>query len=161
MILSTHAVVGGAIASLIPAHPVLAVIAGFASHFAIDAIPHWDYPLCSISAGKDADNRRLRLSRGLLLDLFLIGTDGCIGLALTVWLFAAPATAWTIVLGATAGMLPDALQLAYSLYPREPLVAFQRLHGWIHSKQKLGWRLGASSQFALGAVVSTVAFALA
>ena len=38
MILSTHAVVGGAIASLMPGHPVLAFGIGVASHFAIDAI---------------------------------------------------------------------------------------------------------------------------
>src|SRR6516225_11831962 len=44
MILSTHAIVGGTIASLFPSHPALVVAAGFASHFAIDAIPHWDYP---------------------------------------------------------------------------------------------------------------------
>jgi hypothetical protein len=60
MILSTHAVVGGAIASLVPSDPILAAAAGFASHFAIDAIPHWDYPLRSISVGKGADNRRLK-----------------------------------------------------------------------------------------------------
>jgi hypothetical protein len=51
MILSTHAIVGGAIASLFPSHLVLVVAAGFASHFAIDAIPHWDYPLQAIKAG--------------------------------------------------------------------------------------------------------------
>jgi len=49
MILSTHAVVGGAIASFIPLHPLLVAVAGFASHFAIDAIPHWDYRLRSQS----------------------------------------------------------------------------------------------------------------
>jgi hypothetical protein len=34
-----------------------------ASHFAIDAIPHWDYPMRSIAVGKSADNRSLRLNR--------------------------------------------------------------------------------------------------
>jgi hypothetical protein len=63
MILSTHANFGGTIASLFPSEPLFAVVAGFASHFAIDAIPHWDYPLRSISVGKGADNRRLNLSR--------------------------------------------------------------------------------------------------
>ena len=63
MILSTHAIVGGAIASLFPSHPALVAVAGFASHFAIDAIPHWDYPLRSISTGQGADNRRLKVDR--------------------------------------------------------------------------------------------------
>jgi hypothetical protein len=58
--LSTHAIVGGAIASLISSHPLLAAVAGFTSHFVIDAIPHWDYRLRSIAVGKGADNRSLR-----------------------------------------------------------------------------------------------------
>jgi len=33
MILSTHAIVGGAIASLFPTHPAVAIVGGFASHF--------------------------------------------------------------------------------------------------------------------------------
>src|SRR6516164_6101449 len=45
LILATHAIVGAATASQIPNHPVIALLAGIASHFAIDAIPHWDYPL--------------------------------------------------------------------------------------------------------------------
>jgi hypothetical protein len=32
-----------AIASLMPSHPLLSAIAAFAGHFAIDAIPHWDW----------------------------------------------------------------------------------------------------------------------
>lgn len=73
MILCTHAIIGGAIASLLPLNPAAAAIAGFASHFAIDAIPHWDYPLRSISLGKDADNRRLSLSSATLTDFAIIG----------------------------------------------------------------------------------------
>lgn len=56
MILSTHAVVGGAIGSLFPSHPILVALLGFTSHFVIDAIPHWDYPLKSISVKPNAHN---------------------------------------------------------------------------------------------------------
>jgi hypothetical protein len=41
-------------------------------------------------------------------------------------------------------MLPDPLQFAHSLFPREPLNTLQRFHGWIHSKRKLAWRLPAA-----------------
>ncbi len=157
MILSTHAIVGGAIASLFPSHPALAVLAGFASHFAIDAIPHWDYPLQSISVGNGADNRRLRIGAALIGDLALIGLDACAGLALSLFLFATPATALIIALGAIAGMLPDALQFVYSVYQREPLKSLQRFHSWIHSKRKLQWRLGVSSQAAFAVLVSVLA----
>jgi len=100
MILSTHAVVGGAIASLFPSHPVLVAVAAFASHFAIDAIPHWDYPLRAIKLKRDANNRGLLADRRLLYDLALIGFDACGGLLMTIWLFATPATIGVIVLGA-------------------------------------------------------------
>jgi hypothetical protein len=44
MILSTHAVVGAALASFVPSHPFAAFMIGFASHFALDTIRrpfHW------------------------------------------------------------------------------------------------------------------------
>ena len=160
MILSTHAIVGGAVASLLPSHPVLVVVLGFASHFVIDAIPHWDYPLQSISVKPGADNRKLRLDRRLVLDLFLISLDAFAGLAAAIFLFAPPASPVVIALGAVAGMLPDPLQFAHSLYPHQPLKILQRFHVWIHSKQRLGWRLGASTQALFAVAVTGVAFGL-
>jgi hypothetical protein len=44
MILTTHAVVGAALASFVPEHPAVAFVVGFGSHFILDAIPHVDYP---------------------------------------------------------------------------------------------------------------------
>jgi hypothetical protein len=148
MILSTHAIVGGALASLFPSNPVAIIAAGFASHFAIDAIPHWDYRLRSISVGPGARNR-LTLDGALLHDLVLIGLDACAGLALAVGIFATPATVAAIVLGALAAMLPDPLQFVHTLYPHEPLSSLQSFHRWIHTKRQLGWRTGVSSQIAL------------
>jgi hypothetical protein len=157
MILSTHAIVGGAIASLFPSHPTLAVVAGFASHFALDAIPHWDYPLRSITVGNRADNRRLKIGTALIRDLILIGLDACAGLALALFLFATPATALIIALSAIAGMLPDALQFVHSVYEREPLKSLHRFHSWIHSKRRVQWRIGVSSQAAFAVLVSVLA----
>jgi hypothetical protein len=157
MILSTHAVVVGAIASLVPSDPILAAVVGFASHFAIDAIPHWDYPLRLISVGKGAGNRRLRLNQAVIIDLISIGVDACAGIALAIWLFATPASTWVIALGATAAILPDPLQFVHSVHPQEPLVTLQRFHERVHSKRKLAWKLGVSSQIPFAAVLSVVA----
>src|SRR5258708_20443215 len=90
MILTTHAIVGGALASLFPSHPIIAVAAGFASHFAIDAIPHWDYSLRSIMVAPGRRNQ-LKLGRLLLQDVGLIGFDACAGLALAISFFSTPA----------------------------------------------------------------------
>jgi hypothetical protein len=160
MILSTHAVVGGAIASLLPSHPIFAVLAAFASHFVIDAIPHWDYSLRSIAIGRCANNRGLRLSRGVLIDLTKIAFDACAGLVLALWLFATLASVWVVGLAACAAMLPDPLQFVHSLSPREPLKTLQRFHSWIHSKRKLAWGFGVSSQIAFASAVSALAVAM-
>jgi hypothetical protein len=157
MILCTHAIVGGAVASLFPSHPALVAVAGFASHFVIDAIPHWDYPLQTISTGANADNRSLRLDRRLILDLMLISFDACAGLAIAIWLFGTPATMGVIALGSFTAILPDALQFSQSLYPHEPLKSFQRFHQRIHSNQKLSWPIGISSQALFAAAVSVIA----
>ena len=160
MILSTHAIVGGAIASLFPSHPALVVAAGFASHFAIDAIPHWDYPLQAISVRPAAGSAALNLDRRLWGDLSLIALDASVGLVLAIWLFATPATMGVILLGALAAMVPDPLQVVHALYPREPLKSLQRFHQWIHAKRKLSWPLGASSQAIFAAAVSGIAIVL-
>ena len=157
MILCTHAIVGGAIASLFPSHPVAVVAAGFASHFAIDAIPHWDYPLRSISIGPGARNQ-WRIDRARLRDVSLIGFDALAGLALAVYLFATSATVAAVLLGALAAMLPDPLQFVQSLYPRGPLNWLQGFHLWIHTKRQLDWPIGVSSQIAFAiAVIGIVA----
>jgi hypothetical protein len=154
MILSTHAVVGGAVASVLPSHPIIGVIAAFVSHFVVDAIPHWDYPLRSIALGPEARNQ-LSWRGARLRDLTLIASDGCAGMLLAVLLFSTPATVNIIAFAAMAAMLPDPLQFAYTLYPREPLKSLQRFHGWMHTKYQIESRVGITSQLAF--VVAVIA----
>jgi hypothetical protein len=68
------------------------------------------------------------LSRTVLPDPAIIAMDVRAGLALTLWLFGTPASAGDIVLGAIAAMLPDPLQFAHSLFPRELLNTLRRFH---------------------------------
>jgi hypothetical protein len=159
MILSTHAIVGGALANLLPSHPVVAIAAGFASHFAIDAIPHRDYPLQSISVAPGHPHK-LKLNRRLMQEMVLIGFDGSAGLALAVGLFATPATVVVVLLGALAAMLPDPLRFLHSLYPYGPLNSLQRFHHWIHTKRQLDWPIGVSSQIVFVAAVIGISAAL-
>ena len=159
MILSTHAIVGGAIASLSPSYPEIAFVAGVASHFAIDAIPHWDYPLRAISVKPDVSSTMVP---NLLLfrDLGLIALDACVGLGMALWLYGSSAAATAVLLGAVGAMLPDPLQIVHKLYPREPLRSLQRFHGWIHTKRRLRWPFGVSSQLAFVFLVVGLAAAL-
>ena len=152
MILSTHAIVGGAIATFIPGHPALAFAVGVASHFTIDAIPHVDYPLRSISVRRSAPSA-LTLDWRLALDLGLLALDACIGLAIVLWLYASPVTTFAVLAGAFGGMLPDPLQLLQKIYPREPLKSLQRFHVWVHTKRRLSWPLGVISQLSFVGLV--------
>ena len=158
MIMSTHAVVGAALASLIPSHPVAAFVVGFASHFAIDSIPHWDYPLRSISLGPGARNN-VRLSAARLRDLAVIGFDGFAGLILATAIFGTEANLVAVLAGAVGAMLPDPLKFADTLYRCEPLTTIDRFHTWIHSNRKLDWPLGVSSQIAFASAMIGAAMA--
>jgi len=77
-------------------------------------------------------------------DLFRTGSDFAIGLILSAILFpGAPIS--LILLGVIGGVLPDVLQLAYTKIRREPLIALQKFHGWIHSQEKIRNVIGGIS----------------
>jgi hypothetical protein len=161
MILSTHALVGAAIANMFPAHPGAAFVLGFASHFALDAIPHADYPLRSASLDPKI-GAPLRFDRALLRDVFMIGADGLLGLALAIVLFASAENQWAILLGTCGAMLPDAIQFLHARFPREPLRTLQRLHRWAHTKTEINERvaLAIASQVLLVVAFSAVSMAV-
>jgi hypothetical protein len=136
MTLTTHAIVGAAAATLFPQQPVLAFAVAFASHFAIDALPHWDY---NILSKKKNDENRLEehfniKSRAFALDLTRIGSDAILGTILAVaifsfWLFDFPI--WLAVLGAWAGILPDPLQFIYYNTRFKFMEPLQRFHIYV------------------------------
>lgn len=153
MTLTAHAIVGAGIAATIPAHPVLGVSLAFASHFLVDAIPHYDYQIRSASINPNLGGP-LRFDTPLFIDLGSIALDGLFGLLLAFILFSTP-TQWPLVLAAGfAGQLPDALQFVYLKSKAEPLVTLQKFHHWIHTKEHLRGHL-------VFGVISQVAFLIA
>jgi hypothetical protein len=159
MTLTTHAISGAAIASLLPTHPMLAIGAAFASHFLIDAIPHWDYPISSSSVSPQIGSK-MKFDKALFFDMTRIGFDALLGLSLAWLLFAAPHFSWIIMLGALVAMIPDPLQFVYAHFKHEPLISLQRFHMWIHTKERLKGKplLGVASQIAFNIVVILLAF---
>ncbi|MDE1924654.1 MAG: hypothetical protein KGH79_00530 [Patescibacteria group bacterium] len=159
MTLTTHAIVGAAAASLFPAQPIAAFAAGFASHFAIDAIPHWDYE--PASAVKDKHNplaTDMIIGKAFFEDLAVIAGDALLGLALSVlifnaWLFHVPLL--IVVIGVVAGILPDPLQFLYYKTRSKILEPLQRFHQWIQKPSPIGvapW-IGVGLQCALVVMV--------
>lgn len=139
MILTPHAIIGAAIAQSFHS-PILGFLAAFASHFALDAIPHWHYKIFSRKVDhKNPLNNRVSFGREMIIDALRVSFDGIMGLGLAIYILQ-PAHApweWNIIIGALGGMLPDVLQVAYWLIRREPLVSLQRFHIWCHAKLRL------------------------
>lgn len=136
MTLTTHALTGAVAASFFSAYPLLAFTAAFASHFAVDALPHWDYPIRSATIDPHI-GAKMKYDRAFFLDVVSIGFDMGLGIVLALFLFATPATRTIILIGAIGGILPDPLQFAYTRYPHQPLLSLQRFHQWIHTNHHL------------------------
>ena len=138
MTLATHAVVGAAIAASIPSHPIIGFTLAFASHFVLDAIPHWDYPL--YSSKKDSGDRMnddMVLNKNFLVDLSRIGLDMSIGFLLVLIFFtlASPNLFWIPFIGLCGAVIPDGLQFVYWKWRHQPLITLQKSHIWIHAKK--------------------------
>ncbi len=167
MTLTTHAIVGAAAASLFPAYPIVAFAAGFASHLAIDSLPHWDYKLLSRrmdeKVGKLSTDMDMK-SREFVFDLARIGGDALLGTVLSViifsfWLFHLPL--WFAVMGAWAGILPDPLQFVYFKTRSRLLLPLQRFHIWVQKGKSIHppFYIGILYQFVLvAAVVAAVKY---
>jgi len=158
MTLATHAVIGAAAAHLFPSHPILAALAAFASHFAADAIPHWDYHLFSRTADpKEPLNNNMAINKLFIVDLFRVGNDFLLGMALSLLIFSwnAPETALFTLAGAFFGILPDPLQFAYWKLKWKPLEYLQRFHLFIHAKKRIRSPLmGSTAQAALVTLIA-------
>jgi len=159
MILSTHAIVGAALASFLPAHPIGAFVIGFGSHFVLDAIPHWDYPIRS----RTVDPRigaPVVFDSALWRDTLAIGSDAFFGIVIALLLFGSRESFWAILLGAIGAMLPDPLQFLHARWPHGPLLIHQQFHRWAHTDTKIeGLALGVGTQITL--VAAIVAFTMA
>jgi len=164
MTLTTHALVGAAAASLFPEHPYLAFAAGFASHFAIDALPHWDYGEYLRSMQYDPIQHLhtdMRLGKDFVRDLALIGADALLGFVLTfvaAWLLKiSPEIA---LVGAGAGLYPDLLQFVYFKIKKtrfeRSMARLQLFHAWVQEgkdRTQWGWQKGLGMQASLVLVI--------
>lgn len=142
MTLGTHIVVAGAAGALFAGNPIMAFFLGIASHFAVDAIPHWDWPIKSIqSTGEKATEGKMGGGfSAILRDFSFAGLDvlwGVVVLSIAASFFNISIFSFWFVAVVAGGVLPDALQLLYFMFKREPLTTIQRFHGWIHTDRKI------------------------
>lgn len=152
MMLSTHAVAGAAVAELFPNHPVLAFVVGFASHFVLDSLPHWDYKLRSARKNENPLETDMELGRDFIVDIGKIAVDNVVGFAAALAFAKFTHLPLSIAfIGACGGVIPDALQFVYFKTRSKLLEPLQRFHIWIQEGRSLHiatWK-GISLQAAL------------
>ncbi len=142
MTLATHMVVGAAAASVFTNHPVEAFVVGWASHYVMDAIVHWDYPL-SITGGTEQVPLNIKQApiKLIAFDVGKVLLDVAIGgliLGLLAWrLHLNFDNIWILFAGAIGGTIPDFLQFLYGVFKVKILALLQRFHGFMHAKRGL------------------------
>ncbi len=144
MILSSHIITASAVAAPLLARPmdfanaVFIFIVSFLSHYAIDAISHWDYELNSIEELPSGDKKIVATKISILKDLFKNSADGIIGLIGALFIIGFPDNLekffafGLIIIGA---ILPDFLELCYVVFNKFPLNIFHKIHIFIHGKR--------------------------
>ena len=158
MILATHAVVGAAVARLFPHYPLIGFLAAFASHYVLDAVPHWNYHLRSFRSTKETGRGRpdMTWGRDAFVDLSRIALDGMLGVGLAFLIFRPQSwhDALITLLGIAGGVLPDALEFLYWKLGGKPLAFLQWMHHTIHFKEDIkNPIIGASLQVGLVAIL--------
>ncbi len=141
MTLTTHAIVGAAAASLFPTHPYAAFVAGFVSHLAIDALPHWDEGSVAlrsmVSTGPSKLDRDMRLGWDFVLDLLYLGSEAVAGLvvAIGVLVLMIGIPLPIVLIGVAAGLLPDIIHFVYFKTRSVLLTDFQLFHAFIQNEK--------------------------
>ena len=142
MTLTTHSVVGASIAVLSSANPFAAFLLGFTSHFLLDSIPHWDYPLASGNKAVDPMENDLIVGKSFLVDLLYIAIDASLGLLLGLLLLPSYHMGFTpllqspILWSIIGAVLPDLLQFVYFKTKAEPFTTIYRFHKFIHAQYR-------------------------
>lgn len=136
MFLTVHAAAAAAVGQFIDSPP-LAFLAGFASHFVLDTIPHGDE---SIRHWRAFKTPRQRIAAAALIDFSIL-------LVMTIlWLSRSPVANFPSMVYAMAGsILPDALWGLHELTQTPLLSWYERSHGAVHrllTKKQITMRQG-------------------
>lgn len=145
MILISHGIIGAAVGRLFPAHPLLAFLAGMATHYAMDAIPHWEYKLLSVFRDDNTGFKKARIGIRFAIDILSALLDLLAGGVLSFLIFsgdfAGDGLPASLIAGIIGGILPDGFQFLHMLFPKFRLLAtHQTFHNRIHARRRLNDR---------------------
>ncbi len=163
MILVTHGIVGASIALSMPNSPVLGAVLAFASHFLLDAIPHWDYELKSLESQKDPLLTKIIRNHHLYPDMCRVAFDGLLGLSLplVIMFLLVGNHLYIALLGAVFAILPDFFQFLFFKTKAKWLGWYIKFHNLVHSKKRFDGRPGIGIVMQVGIwAIAIVAVAL-
>lgn len=140
MILLSHSIIGVAAASVFPSNPMLAFSVALASHYIMDAIPHWDYKLLSSKEdSKTPLNNDIVIGENFIFDLRNVFIDALLGVIISFLLFyffGFGHSVLILIVGIIGGIIPDILQFVYFKIRKEPFKSLYIFHNFIHSCHK-------------------------
>lgn len=143
MTLATHMVAGAAAAKVFSSHPVEAFLVGWLSHYILDSVVHWDYPLSITGGDEHAPINVRQASRKLIAyDVAKVLTDVAIGAILIFilsWNFSSHNVP-LLIAGALGAVVPDFLQFLFGIFKVRILAILQDFHNFMHAKRTLKGR---------------------
>lgn len=124
---ATNHVTTGALIGAIITNPFLALPLAFASHFALDSLPHWDYP---------GPNNSRSFVMALSIDCGLAAS-----VLIAILFLAPPSQALLIAACGVAGASPDLMWFSHWLRelqgkPKKPLNRIEKFHARIQKYAK-------------------------
>lgn len=150
MILTPHAIIGAAVASALPGHPVVGFALALASHYLADMIPHNHYAHHHFIIKETRSIASLVHNIKAVYQLSLIFFDFALGTLLAVLFFARDWYSLLIVLiGVAGGVLPDFLRFVHYKYKHDFFSKLTKFHDSCECKNNLDHKpaLGATIQF--------------
>ena len=129
MLDASHAVIGAALAKLVP-NPSLGLPLAVILHFAGDLVPHWDF-------------RTRHVTRSKLKTIALSLSDAGVGYALGWWLFSRSVPLPYLALMMFVSQLPDWIEAPYHIFDWNfpPFSSIKKLQSRLHRKLDLPWGL--------------------
>lgn len=175
MIISTHIILTTVVTAPLVAESFSLSNAGalffvsFLTHYILDAIPHWDYNILSFKEIKSdinkQDERRFIFHNATFFkDAIRTTMDGLLGLGVAFWLVGMPTDLerlFIFFLIATASILPDIIELFYTIWKWLPFSALSKAHRFFHTSYEFKghFLIGAALQIIIiSAVVAVFKF---
>lgn len=137
MTLSTHIVAGTALSYTFTGNPVASFGIGLLSHYLLDSISHWDYPISFL--GTDAVTPRKKKIALLLFDVLKVLMDVALGIGILVFALSLSKVLSdpVIIAGIIGSAFPDFLQFALLVTKNKIFDILQKFHHAFHSASSL------------------------